>query len=722
MSNLDVAVRVRLINQLRGPANQAKQDLEGVEKAARKLNGARGGEKIVRDQKAAAREAARTKRELTDVERAARRLNGARGGERLGRDLKGVTGEAKRADEALKRLDQTSRRLGAGHKPGLGIKPGSGVRAGLAEGAQEVGSRSGLPPIALGAGGMGVAGGAAALGILGVSAAIGGAVSEAMSFEDAMAEVRKAVSMSDTEFGALRQTILRLSRETPLAKEELALLVAQAGFAGRPVKDLARFATFAAKAAVAFGLGAEDAGDRLAKLGNVFQLTQDGIEALGDSINVLGDNTAAKESDIIDFLTRVGTTARGFGLAEHQTAAFGAALLSLGVAPEVAANGFGTLLTRLQTSTKQGKEFQGGLKALGLSAKEVQKLIAKGPAEALVEIFTRLDKLDPAKRAGVLVDMFGLEYADDAGRMAGAIKQIQQALDLIRDPSSYRGNVESTFTIFDELTSSKLTKLGNQFKSLGANIGKWLTPAIGGAADAASSLLDRINAAFDRAAQVKAMADKTAKGEDLAPEEKAKLAADPSMKQDVARAAAAQDHPVIGLVQQLMELEKELASVQGRAGKGGVMAQSQLANVQAQINQVRSEIEAAMKLPGAAEAVSQSMAAVAKAVGSEGEQAVQQAQQIAERIKALFNFTATPTISPRFGPAGGATFKDGTPVPTPPSRPPQKQGAAGGARAFAQTNHITIQGASDPAATGRAVAQKLAQLGNGSSNLFDPVG
>ncbi|PZP13289.1 MAG: phage tail tape measure protein [Sphingomonas hengshuiensis] len=349
-------------------------------------------------------------------------------------------------------------------------------------------------------------------------------------------------------------------------------------------------------------------------------------------------------------------------------------------------------------------------------------MIAAGPAEAIVEIFRRIKDLKPEEQMGALKNLMGLEYADDAARMAQSLDLIIQALDMINDPARSRGSVDRAFTIFDELTSSKLTKLGSQFKSLGANIGKWLTPAIGGAADAASSLLDRINAAFDRAAQVKAMADKTAKGEDLTPEEKAKLATDPSMKQDVTRAAAAQDHPVIGLVQQLIELEKELASVQGRAGKGDVMAQSQLANAQAQINQVRSEIEEAMKLPGAAEAVSQSMAAVAKAVGSEGEQAVQQAQQIAERIKALFNFTATPTISPRFGPAGGATFKDGTPVPTPPSRPPQKQGATGGARTFEQTNVFHINGAGSPEATGRAVGQQLARLGTSSGAFFDPVG
>ncbi|WP_159602642.1 phage tail tape measure protein, partial [Starkeya nomas] len=376
-------------------------------------------------------------------------------------------------------------------------------------------------------------GGAAAAGVVAISAALGASIKQAMSFEDAMAEVRKAVDMPEEEFRALEQTILRLSRETPLAKEQIAQLVAQAGFAGRPVEDLARFGTFAAKAAVAFGLSAEESGDRLAKLGNVFQLTQQGIEDLSDAVNYLGDNMAAKEADIMEFLSRVGGQARIFGLSERQTAAFGSALLSLGVTSEVASTGFNSLLTKLQTSSKQSKAFQGGLKSLGLSSKQLSKMIADGPAEAIVDVFRRIRELKPEKQMGVLTDLMGLEYADDAARMAQSLDLIIKALDMINDPTRSSGSVERAFSIFDELTSSKLTKLGNQFQALGSNIGKTLTPAIGATADLASTLLDKLNASFERAAQVDALVAKKSKGEALAPTEQEAVDKDPELKKDV---------------------------------------------------------------------------------------------------------------------------------------------------------------------------------------------
>lgn len=685
MSNLDVALRLRLVNQLSGPANKAEKDLR-------------------------------------DIDQAARRLNGARGGQRLAGDLAKVSSEANRADAAMRKLDQSAKRLRdtRGRFTGGGMGSGSGASRGGAGVAQEVGSSLGLPPVALGMSGLGLQGGAITAGILGTTAALTGAARAAMSFEDAMAEVRKAVDMPEAEFRALEQTILRLSRETPLAKEEIAKLVAQAGFAGRPMQDLARFGTFAAKAAVAFGLSAEESGDRLAKLGNVFQLNQEQIEALADAVNYLGDNMAAKEADIMEFLSRTGGQARIFGLAQAETAAFGSAILSLGISSEVASTGFNAMLTKLSTASKQGKAFQGGLKAIGLSSKQLSKMIAEGPAEAIVDVLRRIKELKPEKQIGVLTDLMGLEYADDAARMAQSLDLILKALDMVNDPARSKGSVERAFSIFDDLTSSKIQKMNNQFAALGANIGKALTPAIASAADAVSSLLEKINAAFDRSAQIEEMAAKQAKGEDLTPEQQEKLKNDPAMKRDVSLAAGRLDHPILGAVQQQLDIEREIAAAEAAAAKGDIGAQQRLLNLRALLNQVSSDVAEAMKVPGAAEAASQSMEAVAKAIGAEGETAVQEAQAIADRIRQMFNFTATPTILPQFAP-GGASLPDGFPVPLPPAKP-KTTSAISSSRSFAQANTFNIYGATDPQRSARAVDRRLARLGSGASALNDTVG
>lgn len=682
MSNLDVSLRLRLINMLRGPAQQAKGDLKGVEVAAKKLNGTGGGDK-------------------------------------LARDLNKVSSAAQKANSDVSRLARTSRALGAGGVAGAATGGGGSALGALAAGraarvaatTTEVGSALGMSGAALG---VTAAGGAAAGGAIAVGLALKSSVQEAIKFENAMAEVQKAVDMSPEAFAALEREILKISRETPLAKEEIAKLTAQAGFAGRPVEDLTRFATFAAKAAVAFGLGAEEAGDRLAKMGNVFKLTQQGIEDLADAINTLADNSASKEADILEFLARVGTNAKSFGLADRETAAFGSSILAMGTSAEVASTGFQAMLTNLATASKGGKAFQAGLKAIGLTSKQLQKNINKDAAGGIVDVLKRIDQLPAEKKIGVLVDLFGKEYQDDAARMAGSLQEIVKALEMVRDRAKSAGSVNRSFKIFDDLTSSKLTKLGNQFEVLGVRIGKALTPGIGAAADALAGFLEKINTTLDRIAETKAMADKLTGGGNLSPDEKDRLKKDPALNQQFQGAVAAKDHPVIGLIQQQIELERELAAARDAGSKGDLGAQNKVIAVQAALAQINAEIQTAMKAPGAAEAVAQSMRAVAAAVSTEGEAAVQAAQAIADRIKALFNFTVSPTIAPTFAPAGG-TAPAGD-VPLPPKKP--KRMSAAGSGSFAQTNTFHITG-SDPEANARAVERRLAQLGNSAGALYD---
>lgn len=648
MSQLDVSMRLRLIDQLSGPARNAGRNIKGIEDAAK-------------------------------------RLNGAGRGERLANELRKVGGAAKQADANIRSLDQHSRNLGNGRFSRLRARLG-----GVGAVSQEVASGLGMPGAALGVGRAGAAGGvvggAIVGGVIALGVALKASVSQAIRFEDAMAEVKKAVDTSPEGFAELERQILKLSRVTPLAKEEIAQLVAQAGFAGRPAEELVRFAVFGAKAAKAFTMGAEETGDALANLGNIWKLNQDGIEDVANAINVLADSTASKERDIIDFMRRMQDVPKTFGLAKHETAAFGAAMLSLGTTPDVAATGLKTLLSRFQTATSQSKKFRAALRSIGLSAKGLEKDIQTKPLDALLEVLERISKVDPANRMKILNELGGGEYFDDLGRLVAGLGDLRKALQSVNDEAARAGSVEKSFRIFDELTSSKLEKAGNSFKALGVHIGKVFTPAIGAAADAVGGLLDKLNDLIENGG-----------------------------KSNGAQPKAPQSHPLISAVERQVELERELAAAQGAAAKGDFGAQNKAIALQAALGKVRADVEAAMKMPGAEEAAAGAMRAVSQAISTQGEDAVQAAKGIADRIKTLFNFTVTPTISPRFSPSGGGS--SGSDAPLPPPKP-RTMGAAATNRNFAQTNTINIMGG-DPHATAREVERRLARLGSSSNALFD---
>lgn len=553
---LDVALRLRLENQLSGPARAATRDIEALRSAATRLNGTTGRSRVAQDlQKtgSAARTAGRdvvdltrvadrlgttsgpaklqrdvlhlgsagirTARDITSLGRAAERLGSSNGAAKLERDLERV---GRRADETRRKLSVVG---------GVHAGAGASTRGTLGEFGNEAMAAAGLASGArFGMTTIGAAGMAAGSTVAAAGAALYGATRQAITFETAMAEVKKAVNdVSPEALQDLERHILRISRSPGgPGKEEVAKLVAQAGFAGRPNEDLPRFAKFGAMAAGAFQMTPEEAGDKLAKLGTAYKLPQAGIEDLANAVNLLGDNSAAKERGIIDFLTRVGSGAEVFGLASHQAAAFGASIQSLGVEPEIAATGFNALLMKLGAANKQGKDFQKGLRELGTNSRQVMANIKVDPVQALLTIFERINKVPKEKRLGVLTDLMGLEYGDDVIRMAGALDQIQKNLGLVADQSKRAGSVEKTFEIFSATTQAKINNTGTAIAAFASKVGQRFTPVIGVAAEALTRFFNKLTDNIELAERLNRIVPKIAAGTPLSPGDAEFLKTNPS--------------------------------------------------------------------------------------------------------------------------------------------------------------------------------------------------
>ncbi|GEM_PF-6667878 len=318
-------------------------------------------------------------------------------------------------------------------------------------------------------------------GLLEIAAAgvgFGLAVRGAMQFESAMADVRKTVDATPQAFAALRQQVLGLTRDIPLAATELAGIAAAGGQLGIAADDIAEFTALTAKMATAFGMSADEAGQSIGKLKNVFSLGMEEMGSFGDAINQLGNTTAAKEKEIVEVLLRVGGSARQFGLAREQTAALAAAMLSLGKTPEVAATGINALLNRMQTAESQGEDFQAALAAIGTSAEKMAADIQAGPQEAVSGLLESLSMLSGSERANTLTALFGREQQDDIAVLVGGLKAYKEALSQVADTSKFSGAMEKEFAARAATTENQLQLLKNAVSEAGINLGTVFLPAI----------------------------------------------------------------------------------------------------------------------------------------------------------------------------------------------------------------------------------------------------
>ena len=121
-------------------------------------------------------------------------------------------------------------------------------------------------------------------------------------------------------FKKLSADILDLTRVLPMTAEELAAITASDGQLGVEEEDLKSFTTIVAKRSVAFDMSAQESGDAMAKLANVYKIPIKDIGKLGDAINELSNNSPAKAADIVSTLRRVGRVAKQFDLTENAAA------------------------------------------------------------------------------------------------------------------------------------------------------------------------------------------------------------------------------------------------------------------------------------------------------------------------------------------------------------------------------------------------------------------
>jgi TP901 family phage tail tape measure protein len=313
-----------------------------------------------------------------------------------------------------------------------------------------------------------------------------------MDFEESMAQVRKVVNFAnDREFAEFNRLIMEMAKKIPIAQTGLADIAAAGGQLGVAKADLPEFIKLTAKMAVAFDMTADRAGESMAMLANVFRIPITNLWELGDAINHLSDNTAAKASTITEALGRMGGVSKQFGLTAVQTAALAGAMISLGKPPEVAARGLNYVMQALQTADKRTGKFQKALAELGVSAKGLKTAIEQDAQGALLKFLERIEAKKPSERAGILADLFGTEWSDDIAVLVGSLGEYRKAIGLVSEKTQFAGSMTREFDVRSRTARNQITLFINNLRSFGIELGNSVIKPIGFVLEILNPLIDK---------------------------------------------------------------------------------------------------------------------------------------------------------------------------------------------------------------------------------------
>lgn len=309
-------------------------------------------------------------------------------------------------------------------------------------------------------------------------AAIAAPIKSAIDFESSMADVKKVVDFkTPDELKEFSNQILNMSRDIPLSVNEIASITASGGQLGIAKENLMDFTQTAAKMGVAFDMSAKEAGDNMATLMNIFNMSVDGVRGLGDTINHLSNNSASTANKIVNAVGRIAGNAKDMGLSADATAGLASSFIALGKQPEVAATAINSMLTVLNNADKAGGDLEKAFKAIGTSGKELKAQILKNPQKALTDFLHTLSKIPKEKKTGVLTTIFGRNFGDDISLLTGAIENFDKAMALSGDNKRF-GSMEAEFQSRSDTTENKIQLMKNALNELSVSFGRVFLPYI----------------------------------------------------------------------------------------------------------------------------------------------------------------------------------------------------------------------------------------------------
>jgi TP901 family phage tail tape measure protein len=424
MSNLDVSLRLKLINMIKGPALAAGKDLEQLKKTLKSMNGTGGGaDKLGKDMKQAAIEAKNSSRAFDFMNTKVGDLGKNKGVAKLKADLSLVSGEAERASKAMARMQIAAQKLnkpvGGGLGGGLALLGGGG-KARLNKKAYKVQKKhqdQEQKTISehMQEGGKNFIGHAskAFVGAYLSKKAIEKTVGQAIEYQADGTQMEISMKNSTPEKIAYfkRQAQIEAMRYG-FTQGEALKGYGEALADGVPEKELVQFSNLAAKAAISFSQPVHEMSHMIATLRNQKQTNLPDTEKYLNRVAVLSHNSPVKGAEILDMMNRSQQAAHNAGFDEKTTMSIVTALKAGGTDVETAGTfmrNFSISVAQAASDNKKGKGKKKGFAELGIDPAEFMKELKVDSGKAFNKFLIALGKSNnPTSIADSIAGAYGV--------------------------------------------------------------------------------------------------------------------------------------------------------------------------------------------------------------------------------------------------------------------------------------------------------------------------
>lgn len=344
------------------------------------------------------------------------------------------------------------------------------------------------------------------MGTVATAAAVVAPVKLAIDYESNWADLKKVANFAkDDDEKRIKQDIFSVSERTGLGPNEVTKIAAAAAEAGvangadgnLDPEKMKRFLNDAAEMAVAYGITAEEAGQRLAVYQSRMELTAEQTRGMGDAMNYVASKMNATAADTSSVVARMGALGRTAGLSEKSIVGLAAAIVSTSENKETAGTAMKNFLLTLSQGNAMTKAQKETMKQLGFrNVGAIAEGMKKGGKEAentLLTVLGAIKKMPEAEQAGIAKELFGTESLASLAPLINNPNKLREIFALANSEEA-TGSQLAEFKTRSETTQGALDRLAASGQILAITIGSVLLPPLASAAEFATSVIKPVRA------------------------------------------------------------------------------------------------------------------------------------------------------------------------------------------------------------------------------------
>ena len=344
------------------------------------------------------------------------------------------------------------------------------------------------------------------MGTVATAAAVVAPVKLAIDYESNWADLKKVANFAkDDDEKRIKQDIFSVSERTGLGPNEVTKIAAAAAEASvangadgnLDPEKMKRFLNDAAEMAVAYGITAEEAGQRLAVYQSRMELTAEQTRGMGDAMNYVASKMNATAADTSSVVARMGAVGKTAGLSEKSIVGLAAAMVSTSENKETAGTAMKNFLLTLSQGNAMTKAQKETMKQLGFrNVGAIAEGMKKGGKEAentLLTVLGAIKKMPEAEQAGIAKELFGTESLASLAPLINNPNKLREIFALANSEEA-TGSQLAEFKTRSETTQGALDRLAASGQILAITIGSVLLPPLASAAEFATSVIKPVRA------------------------------------------------------------------------------------------------------------------------------------------------------------------------------------------------------------------------------------